>query len=190
MSNSDQAAFYRQQIERFGVGAEGVGWQSPATQRRRFAVLEKALGPLAEVMLVDAGCGFGDLLLYLRKRGNTPRGYLGLELLPEMAAEAQSRTGAKIHRCDILKDRLPLADCYVASGSMNRLTSLEARIFIRRCWEASGKRFVFNLLEGSGSREGFTYHRPGEIAGYCRSLEAKVRIIEGYLEGDFTIVME
>jgi SAM-dependent methyltransferase len=190
MSNSDQVTFYREQIDRFGLGAEGVGWQSAGTQRRRFAAIRKVMGTPAGHSLVDAGCGFGDFLLYLRERGEEPESYLGLELLPEMVREARRRTTAQIRRCDILRDRLPVADLYVASGSMNRLNALETRLFIRRCWEASRRRFVFNLLEGRGVREGFAYHRPREIADYCRSLGAKVRILDGYLEGDFTVVME
>ncbi len=189
MSNRDQKIFYREQLARYGTCAEGMGWQSSRTQRRRFAVIEKAVGSLSSLSVADAGCGLGDFLLYLRDRGNTPARYLGLELLPELAEEAGRRTRAEIRRCDILADRLPSADWYLCSGAMNRLSPLETRLFIRRCWEVSRKGFAFNLLEGRRTSDGFTRHRSREILGYCRSLGARTRLIDDYLEGDFTIVM-
>ncbi len=49
---------------------------------------------------------------------------------------------------DILRQSLPMADWYVASGSMNLLSCIETAIFIRRCYEHARKGFVFNLIGG------------------------------------------
>jgi len=90
---------------------------------------------------------------------------------------------------DILKQTIPVADWYVASGSMNLLTRLETQIFIQRCFEKSRKGFVFNLLSGREREGEFSYWKPHEIIALCQPLGGKVEIKEGYLEGDITIVL-
>ena len=189
MPGIDPKEFYTKKIALHGFTARGVAWDSARTQRRRFAVLAEQLGNLRDSTLVDAGCGFGDFYLYLDERGNLPRRYTGIDLIPEMAAEARNRTGCKILRRNILQDSLPRADWYVASGSMNLLSREETAIFIRRCFEHSRKGFVFNLLEGREREGTFNYWRPSEIQKLCADLGAKARIIEGYLEEDMTVVL-
>ena len=189
MARIDQNFFYQDNYDTYGVSAEGVAWDSLQTQKRRFSVISSCLGNVKNDTLVDAGCGFGDFYLYLKEKNNLPKSYIGLDLCEPMVKEAQVRTGCKIVRRDILSQTIPLADWYVASGSMNLLTRLETGIFIQRCFEKSRKGFIFNLLHGK-EREGiYSYWLPHEIIELCRPLGAKVQIKEGYMEGDFTIVI-
>ncbi len=189
MPRIDQKIFYQKNIESYGLTAQGVAWDSARTQRRRFAVLAAQLGDLSDSTLVDAGCGFGDFYLYLKERGTLPRRYIGIDLVPEMVEAARERTGCEIVQRDILRQSLPMADWYAASGSMNLLSRTETAIFIRRCYEHARKGFVFNLLQGR-EREGiFGYWQPREVRELLRPLDARVEIIAGYLEGDMTVVL-
>ncbi|WP_456431624.1 class I SAM-dependent methyltransferase [Nitratifractor sp.] len=189
MARVDQDRFYKEQILRYGVTAQGVAWDSARTQRRRFAVLAEQLGDLRASTLVDAGCGFGDFYLYLEERGNLPRRYIGIDLVPQMVDAARERTGCRILQRDILRQSLPVADWYVASGSMNLLSRTETAIFIRRCYEHARKGFVFNLLEGREREGEFSYWQLREARELLRPLGARVEIVTGYLEGDMTVVM-
>ncbi len=190
MPRIDQESFYRENIQTYGVTPQGVAWDSARTQRRRFAVLAAQLGDLRDSTLVDAGCGFGDFNLYLKERGNLPKRYIGIDLVPEMVEAARERTGCEILQRDILRQSLPMADWYVASGSMNLLGRTETAIFIRRCYEHARKGFVFNLLEGR-EREGiFSYWQSREVRELLRPLGARVEIVDGYLEGDMTVVVK
>lgn len=137
--------------------------------------------------IVDAGCGFGDLYLYLKEHSSTPKKYIGLEIMESMIGPALERTGCQILACDILHDPLPEADYYVCSGAMNILTRFETHLFIRRCFEASKKGFVFNLLKGPDESLVYNYFRPSEIKKLGRELGAKVKIKEGYLPRDFSV---
>ena len=68
------------------------------------------------------------------------------------------------------------------------LTRDETRRVITRCFHAAGKGFVFNLLEGDEEESMlYNYWRPGEIEAFCERFEAEVRIVRGYLRGDFTV---
>ena len=189
MARINQKAFYQNNYETYGVSAEGVAWDSTQTQKRRFSAIVSCLGDIKHETLVDAGCGFGDFYLYLKEKNNLPKTYTGLDLCEPMVKEAKVRTGCKIVQRDILKQTLPLADWYVASGSMNLLTRMETRIFIQRCFEKSRKGFVFNLLCGKEQEDEFSYWVPHDILELCKPLGAKVQIKEGYMEGDFTIVL-
>ncbi|HFQ61650.1 MAG TPA: class I SAM-dependent methyltransferase [Epsilonproteobacteria bacterium] len=189
MARINQKAFYQNNYETYGVSAEGVAWDSTQTQKRRFSTIVSCLGDIKHETLVDAGCGFGDFYLYLKEKNNLPKNYTGLDLCEPMVKEAKIRTGCKIVQRDILNQTLPLADWYVASGSMNLLTRMETRIFIQRCFEKSRKGFVFNLLCGKEQEGEFSYWAPHDILELCKPFGAKVQIKEGYMEGDFTIVL-
>ncbi len=189
MARINQKAFYQNNYETYGVSAEGVAWDSTQTQKRRFSAIVSCLGDIKHETLVDAGCGFGDFYLYLKEKNNLPKTYTGLDLCEPMVNEAKVRTGCKIVQRDILKQTLPLADWYVASGSMNLLTRIETRIFIQRCFEKSRKGFVFNLLCGKEQEGEFSYWVPHDILELCKLLGVKVQIKEGYMNGDFTVVL-
>ena len=189
MARVDQKNFYQNNYDTYGVSAEGVAWDSAQTQKRRFSAIVSCLGDLKDDTLVDAGCGFGDLYFYLKEKNNLPKSYVGLDLCEPMVKEAKVRTGCKIVQRDILKQSIPVADWYVASGSMNLLTRLETRIFIQRCFEKSRKGFVFNLLCGREREGAFSYWKAHDILALCQHFDSKVEIKEGYLEGDITIIL-
>ncbi|WP_457598644.1 class I SAM-dependent methyltransferase [Hydrogenimonas sp.] len=190
MARVDQSLFYANALKRYGLSARGVAWSDETRQHRRFGALLKAVGgTLADVGIVDAGCGVGDLWLYMQKRGRLPARYIGIDLLTEMVAHAKERTGQRIERRDILKDPLPEADWYLASGSFNLLTRFETILAIRRCIDASTRGVVFNLLKGRERSGTYNYWLPREIRSACR-IFGRVTIYEGYLEGDFTVKIE
>ena len=189
MARVDQKVFYQNNYDTYGVSAEGVAWNGEQTQKRRFSAIASCLGDVKSDTLVDAGCGFGDFYLYLKEKNNVPKMYTGLDLCEPMVKEAKVRTGCKILQRDILRQSIPMADWYVASGSMNLLSELETRIFIQRCFEKSRKGFVFNVLEGKKQEGNYSYWKPHDILELCRTFSQNVTLKEGYLEGDFTIVL-
>jgi len=189
MARVDQKAFYQNNYESHGISAEGVAWDSVQTQKKRFSAIVSCLGDLKNDSLVDAGCGFGDFYLYLKEKGNLPKNYVGLDLCAPMVEEAKARTGCKILQKDILRQSIPAADWYVASGSMNLLTKMETHIFIQRCFEKSRKGFVFNVLEGREQEGSYSYWNAHDILTLCRTFTNKVKIKEGYMEGDMTLLL-
>lgn len=184
----DNETFYRSSLERHSDSVEALHWNSYESQQMRFSILHQLLpSDLSEATLVDAGCGFADLYLYLQKRKNLPSSYIGLDVMSEMVKIAQERSAQSILQCDVLKDELPKADYYVCSGAMNILTPFETHLFIKKCLDASNKAFVFNLLKGRDKSMVYNYFLPSTIKKIAKKYACKVEIIEGYMARDFTV---
>ncbi|MBN2886682.1 MAG: class I SAM-dependent methyltransferase [Chromatiaceae bacterium] len=180
--------FYGSALQSHGPTAEGLQWASEETQRIRFRVLRTLLPEdLSELTLVDAGCGFGDFLDYLRTRGQTPGAYIGLDVMAPMVEMARARVGGDIRLCDVLADPLPEADYYLCSGAMNTLTAEETQRFIANCLAASRQGFIFNLLKGRDRSTIYNCRQPAEIRTLAAELGADCRIEEGYLSNDFSV---
>lgn len=191
MPRIDNASFYENAIKRYGCTAKGLNWNSKMSQQLRFAVLHELLGDdIVTCKLIDAGCGFGDFYLFLQQKGCLPRKYIGYDMVDEMLFVAKKRTKQAFYKCDILSHPLESADFYVASGSMNILSRFETFLFIRRCFEASTKGFIFNLLKGEDEEGNFNYFLPHEIEAYVADFGCEVIVREDYMDGDFTVFLK
>ena len=71
----------RKRFETFGVHPRSLGWREGSQEVRFQAFFKDFISSGAESLL-DIGCGFGDLLVFLRKRGWTGT-YIGVDLVPE-----------------------------------------------------------------------------------------------------------
>ncbi len=190
MPRVDTESFYRHALARYGENAEGVHWRSVESQQIRFEVLRNLLpDELSRCSLVDVGCGLGDLHGFLATRHDLPRQYIGLDAVQVMVERARARTGCVILRCDVLTDPLPEADWYLASGAMALLTQEETRTFIERCLTASRRGLVFNLLKGDHHSMTFNYLMPETVERWAADLDVELRIVDGYLSGDFSVAM-
>ena len=189
MSRIDNEKYYSEVVSRHGVSAQGVHWNSQKTQYRRFEVLVEMLAVDQNTSMVDVGCGFADLYLYLKEKKIKFDSYVGLEVMASMVTEARKRVPCEIRVFDVLSDTLPKADYYVCSGAMNILTRDETYTFIRRCLDASKKAFVFNLLEGEDDSLVYNYFRPKEIEAFVKELGVSYKMKQGYLPRDFTVFL-
>jgi len=187
MSRIDNHTYYSTALQRHGKSAQGVHWNSKGTQYKRFEILLGMIDDIEVSSIVDAGCGFGDLYLYMQEQERIPLSYRGLEVMAAMVEEARNRTGCEVNRCDVLTDALPEADYYICSGAMNILTPSETVLFIRRCFEASRKGFLFNMLLGEDDSLVYNYCQPETIRSVAEELGAGFAVQKGYLPRDFTV---
>lgn len=186
MSRVDTTVFYDASIRQYGISARGVQWRSKASQEIRFDQLLKLL-PSDASEIMDVGCGFGDLYLYLPKQNRENLSYKGIDILEKMVGEARNRTNQTIEQCDALKDPLPHAEFYVCSGAMNILTRYESHQFIQRCYAASKRGFIFNFLEGKDRSHIYNYLLACDVEALGKSLGARMEWRQGYFESDCTV---
>lgn len=184
----DNHKFYTKAIKEHGVSAKGVRWHSKETQFLRFEVLSEFIkDDIKESVVVDAGCGFGDYYTYLCENLSVPYRYVGYDMLDEMITISKKRFfDVEFKRKDILKDELIEADYYVCSGAMNTLSSFDALVFIKRCFEHSKKGFAFNLLKDK------TYNslKIDDVVEYCSRFCDSVTVKDGYLDNDISFFLK
>ncbi len=181
--------FYLSALKRYGKNdPRSLCWNSTQTQELRFSIIEEALGDLREKTVVDAGCGFGDFYLFLKRRNNLPKRYIGIETLKKFAQIARANTMQTILHRDVLKDPLPQADIFVTSGTLNTLTYFESVLFLRRIFEAAKERVVFNFLSAEKESEIYNYIAQKEMHALLQRMKAEVFFEKtGYLKNDMTI---
>ncbi|MBN2450946.1 MAG: class I SAM-dependent methyltransferase [Lentisphaeria bacterium] len=178
-----------------------LDWGSRESQRKRFEVLASLLGAChcrsRPPILLDVGCGMADLAEYLDARGCAIR-YIGADITLGILREARRRTPSR---------RLVLADVFVAppfgpraadvcycSGVFNlQLGNNDA--FVRRALprlvDLAAEFAVANLLHARTARkyEHCHYYDPGAIVASMEQQGIRVRLIDDYLENDFTLVL-
>lgn len=188
MARVDNEMFYKASIKKYGTTHRGVHWLSLYNQQIRFEILLNMIDDIKNSHIADAGCGFGDLYLYMKKYKKLSKGYVGIDALECMVDEAKKRTKQSIIYADICKDELPLADYYLCSGAMNTLTLFETYLFIQNCYNASKKGFVFNILHGDKNSDTYNYLSSNQIKDIAKKLGVKsVELKSGYLDGDITV---
>ncbi|MEA1916015.1 MAG: class I SAM-dependent methyltransferase [Campylobacterota bacterium] len=190
MPRTDNTHFYSCAIKKHGVSPKALHWNSFYSQHVRFYAIASLLPQnLLDFSIVDAGCGFGDFYIFLKNEKLIPKKYIGLEILPNMAKIASKNCNQKIIICDILNDNLPKSDFYVCSGAMNILTPDETLKFITKCYEASKKGFIFNLLEGVDDGGIYNTFNIEEIVKTLKQICENITVKNDYLDDDFTIRM-
>ena len=187
MARIDSHKFYTSSIAKYGISPKGLHWNSKQSQEVRFQTLVELLPSKIEA-LGDAGCGFGDLYLYMKSEKREPKRYVGIDSLHKMCAIASKKTSCEIIMADICKEELPILDYYVCSGALNILTKFETYQFIRNCYTSSKKGFIFNALYGDKESKTYNYLSIKAIKKIAKELEVKELVVrEGYLENDITV---
>ena len=199
--------YYTERLQQFGATAQGVDWNSAASQVLRFDRLLQIVdapppgAALLEASLLDVGCGYGALLDTRRERGS-PLHYRGFDVSAEMIAAAQARHAGDGH-CAFTTDPAALrpATYAVASGIFNvklhhpvaewreyvlaLLASLDA---------ASARGFAFNMLSTYSDlarrRDTLYYADPSEMFDLCkRRYSARVALLHDYPLYEFTVLV-
>ncbi len=177
--------FYESSTKKYGLHVKALHWNSKSSQQIRFkTLLEMIDEEIGSLSIADAGCGFGDLYLFMREK---PHSYIGLDSMRKMCEEARIRTRCEILHVNILTDELPQADYYICSGAMNILSRFDTHLFIRRCLQHSKKGFIFNILEGENKSMVYNYFKPKEIKELAETLGVTCKIVTGYMQRDMSV---
>jgi len=86
-------AYYTDKLREFGPTPRGVDWRDAESQELRFAQLMQICGDARSGSLIELGCGYGALYLYLRRRG-LDFDYTGYDLSEDMVQAAHATLGA------------------------------------------------------------------------------------------------
>jgi SAM-dependent methyltransferase len=170
-----------------------LGWRNNHDQQIRFEALSK-IADLDGKTVLDAGCGYTDLLPYLSARYQLAH-YCGIEQIPELLDQAIARYGhlpnTSFISGNFFDRQLPVYDYVFASGSLNYASSDPQFIFkaINKLYESCKLGLGFNLLKVALQDGLLVAYEAEEILAYCRALSADVHLSDGYADDDFTVWM-
>jgi SAM-dependent methyltransferase len=188
ISNED---FYLGAYKKFGQTPKGLNWNSKESQEIRFEVITEFLkDELKNSVIADAGCGFADLYAFWQANEIKVKKYIGIDSMELFVSISQKKFPQNFFTCkDILKESLPLATWYVASGSLNILSDFQTWLFLENMLNHSKKGIVFNILCGDKKSKTFNYKTIDDIMLFANKKALHVEIKEGYLKNDMTVKM-
>lgn len=184
--------FYVDAFKEFGDDVRSVQWAGEDTQRVRFEVLNK-IADLNGKSVLDVGCGLADLYKFFLKK-NIDVDYTGLDMVPEfIRASREKYPDAKF----ILGNAESIDgeyDYILASGSFNFTVENAKEYYfnlVENIFEHAREGMAFNLLDVRVHGANGTYMAfvPSEVVAFCKTLTPHVKLVEGYLDWDFTIYM-
>ncbi len=188
---------HRDALLRYGWHPNALYWRTLSVQETRFAVLAE-VGLQAGDSLLDVGCGFGDLAVFLRARGYDID-YTGIDLSAELIAAGRERyPGITLYEGDLFDvDPAPQSfDVLMLSGALNEGLDdggAYARRVIERLYQSCRRAVAFNLLDARNdwvaSRPDLQSFEPQAMLAFCETLAARCELREGYLDNDFTIFL-
>lgn len=186
--------YHREMVKLNGADSSlALGWRDKKSQFVRFEALS-GIAILSGYSVIDAGCGYGDLLPHLTSLYG-PFNYTGIEQIPEFYNKALKRfanwQGTAFINADFTLMDLPLRDYVLASGSLNYKHKDPDFIFkiIAKLYASCSRGLAFNLLRDIVPNELIVAYEPEQILNYCQKLSPKVKLIDSYAEEDFTIYM-
>jgi trans-aconitate methyltransferase len=188
--------YHRHRIAEYDGGAvEALGYRNEDSQLRRFGALA-TVGSFDGRSVLDVGCGHGDLKGYLDGR-HCGFSYVGIDQMAEFIHQARARYGQRpsCYFCvaDASDAELPEADYVLASGMLSYRCDDNGYYFamIEKMYRAANRALAFNMLDAAtfSSHPLLAGHDAAAIMDFCAQLSPDARLVRGYLEDDFTVMM-
>jgi len=186
--DSETCSRYNDRLKQYGPNAKALGWLRVSYQRQRFAELVRHID-FSNRSIIDIGCGFADLVGFLRQLGIRFRSYIGIDINPKLIEIAKSRypelrfyTGNPL-----LQDFHERADIVtiigVANFRLERISNYNYTIkLLRKGFTLSRECVVANMIS-SYVRRGYpinpkTFHySPERVFSMCMTITPYVNLI-------------
>jgi SAM-dependent methyltransferase len=195
---ADTRERYRKRYEQFGYSPMTLGWNKDC-QWVRFKAAFEGLRKEEYFSVLDVGCGFGDLLAYLRIE--RWRGfYTGIDLVPELLDEARRRYGSVDDvgfECADIANRKgsDKFDAAIAIGIFNHKLHQNQLEFVNATlntmWCSSRHVVVCDFLstasEPARMRDDLFYADPREIYEIASRYSRRLTIHHSYMPFEFQI---
>jgi SAM-dependent methyltransferase len=194
--DSDQVeAHFRNKFKEFGEeDARGVDWNSTG-QRLRFEILWEEMRNIRCNSILDAGCGTGAFLDFLKSEKDWRGTYRGFDLVDEMLEAGQRRhPEASFFKADVLSMRdTPVSDVVVCSGLFAFMPEEVVCSSLDILWARARNALIFNSFSNwspiGGRDDSVLFHDPLALLAHGRKLARFVRIRHDYFPSDFTITL-
>lgn len=180
---------YSDRFVKLGVDVKTLGWGSDQQQEYRFLQVIKNM-KLEGKILLDIGCGFGDLNTLCKINGVNMKEYIGFDINPDLINTAKEKhPDSTFYLKNIFDEKSQeVADVGVMLGVLNfklennlaytKKAIEKAFSFVK---EALVVDFLSTELTPEYPKEDFVYyHDPKEILDFALTLTPNVKIVHDY----------
>ena len=194
----DVVSFYTKRIKRYGATPQSVGWKNRYNQRIRFHTFCNEFDFFKKSVL-DVGCGLGDFYHYLKSLKKDAQ-YTGIDACEQMIQTAKDAYPSGQFYTALLEEyqtKIPF-DSVVASGVFSLRVTDQKNYFLRQLqsvYSLSREILMVNILTTEMPKKEqfkcFYYYDPVDLLLLKKVTPSPkyINIIDGYLEGDATIVI-
>lgn len=195
--------YFSEKLTAFGATPQGVDYNGPEAQERRFEQLVRVIDPSQPFTVIDYGSGYGAMFDFLQKKGWQFE-YYGIDLIENMVS-----AGREAHRefsnahFTTQESEVPLADYLLAGAIFN--IKLDASYedwqdfvatTLRHMNALCSRGFSFNMLtrysdaDRMAQRPDLFYGDPLFFFDLCkREFSRNVALLHDYGLYDFTILV-
>jgi SAM-dependent methyltransferase len=191
-------ARYNQRLDALGPTDQALGWTRENNQIRLKALVANFWDEIPQSSLLDAGCGFGDLLGMLQKENNVPASYLGYDINSRLLEEAQKRYPNGTFLSALLEEipKQTQADFVCCSGVFNHNRS-DGKEFesiknaLKHLFAICQKGLSVNFLSDKVEYKTDYNHNsnPGQLLEFAFSLTNHVTLRNDYMPFEFTLTL-
>lgn len=131
-------AHYDRRLQVYGDTARGADWPNEQDRRARFDVMLDVIGDRggAPVVLCDLGCGTGELLAHIRRRGLDGITYVGVDRSAQALELARGKfPDARFLQFDAIDPNAPIADLACDYLVANGLFTVKAGLTHEQMWD-------------------------------------------------------
>jgi trans-aconitate methyltransferase len=183
---------YEGRYAEMGRDIRTLGWKNTADQVLRFKVLCD-IADLRGASICDVGCGFGDLVPYLKSRFGEFE-YTGVDVTPSMVEEAKGAyPGYRFVCTDILEESFQGEhDYFLLSGALNFRVADNWQLttdMLKKMFELARKGVAVNFLSSYVNYEQAHnyHHEPERVFAFAKTLTRWVAIRHDYRLWEFTV---
>tara|TARA_B100000959_G_scaffold167758_1_gene175756 strand:+ start:4409 stop:5029 length:621 start_codon:yes stop_codon:yes gene_type:complete len=192
--------YYEEKLKRFGPNIKGLNWKNKHSQELRFKILSK-IGNLNNHSILDYGCGYGDLNIFLKKKYQNYF-YTGIDISKMMIDESQKRNrGKKIfYEYDIINfnfNKKFVSDYVLNSGVFTVRNNIDnkrwweyVKVGITSMFKYSKIGIGFNLVTSSVDYKDkhLFYKNSNDVCEFIKyNLSEKIKIFHSYPLWEYTV---
>jgi len=188
---------YASRYKKFGVHPKTLGWHSKRAAYQRYEEIVAEL-IFARKSVLDVGCGFGDIIPFIRKKTENFE-YTGVDIVPEFIKEARKLYPK--YRF-LVRDyfRKPIEkkyDILIANGSLNSNVQRNLQFrkeAIKTMFGHAKEALFFNMVgkypqPKTTKRNNIWVADPLEILKFCLTLNPMITFINHPGRREFSIIL-
>ncbi len=184
--------FYTNRHKFLGNDIKSIGWGSKKNQILRFKILLKKIN-LKNKTILDYGCGFSDLYIYLKKNKKYNFKYYGFDIVKEFI-KINKKKFDKIKYFNNQKNVFNNCFDYIAcSGVFTYKTKQSKKYFFlksRQLLKIANKGLFMNFLSSKSKiklKKNLYYTEKEVIGNFAKIKNIRIKLINSYNLDEFTI---